>query len=167
MRCRVRAAASLFWGGGRRLGSYHSQRLLGAKGAEKCHPKNSDGSAAIDVLNVSFWVYSSVLVLFGIYVVAVVPAVLLCVTRSESVQVPVPAPVRAIRERNPMGHVGDGEDGPSTAAGASDKSLPSTPQAPGGPAVTTVYSGSDDDHSGQKTFNTTGQSTVPAAQQAE
>ena len=84
MRCRVRAAASLFWGGGRRLGSYHSQRLLGAKGAEKCHPKNSDGSAAIDVLNVSFWVYSSVLVLFGIYLVADVTAVLFCVTHSES-----------------------------------------------------------------------------------
>ena len=31
-----------------------------------------------------------------------------------------------------MGHVGDGEGGPSTAAGASDKSLLSTPAAPGG-----------------------------------
>ena len=69
-----------------------------------------------------------------------------------------------------MGHVGDGEGGPSSAAGASDKSLPSTPAAPapapapapGGPGVTTVDSGSDDDDSGPKTFsNTTGQSTQP------
>ena len=66
-----------------------------------------------------------------------------------------------------MGHVGDGEGGPSSAAGASDKFLPSTPAAPGpapapspaapgGPAVTTVDSGSDDDDdTGPKTFNTT------------
>ena len=70
-----------------------------------------------------------------------------------------------------MGHVGDGEGGPSSAAGASDKSLPRTPAAPapaappppGGPGATTVDSGSDDDDdSGPKTFsNTTGQSTQP------
>ena len=69
-----------------------------------------------------------------------------------------------------MGHVGDGESGPSFAAGASDKSLPSTqaaappppPPAPGSPGVTTVDSGSDDVDSGPKTFsNTTGQSTQP------
>ena len=73
-----------------------------------------------------------------------------------------------------MGHV---EGGPSSAAGARDKFLPSRPAAPapaapaappGGPAVTSVDSGSDDDDSGPKTFsNTTGQSTVPVAQQAE
>ena len=74
-----------------------------------------------------------------------------------------------------MDHVGDGEGGPSFAAGASDKYLRSTPAplppapspAPGGAAVTTVDSASDDDDTGPKTFNTTGQSTVPVAQQAE
>ena len=69
-----------------------------------------------------------------------------------------------------MGHAGDGEGRPSSAAGAIDKSLPSTPAAPapapaapGGPAVTAVDSGSgDDDDSGPKTFsNATGQSTQP------
>ena len=70
-----------------------------------------------------------------------------------------------------MGHVGDGEGGPSSAAGASDKSLlstpaapaPAPPPAPAGPRVTTVDSGSDDDDdNGPKTFsNTTGQSTQP------
>ena len=41
--------------------------------------------------------------LFGIYVVALVTAVLLmCVTHSESVQVPVPVPVRAISERGTL-----------------------------------------------------------------
>ena len=41
--------------------------------------------------------------LFGIYVVALVTAVLLmCVTNSESVQVPVPVPVRAISERGTL-----------------------------------------------------------------
>ena len=72
-----------------------------------------------------------------------------------------------------MGHAGDGEGGPSSAAGANDKSLPSAPAAaaptlppaPGGPEITTVDSGSDDDDSELKTSNTTGQSTV--AQQAE
>ena len=55
-----------------------------------------------------------------------------------------------------MGH-GDGEGGPSSAAGASDKSLPGTP-APGGPGVNTVDSGSDDDDSRPKTSsNTMGQ----------
>ena len=44
-----------------------------------------------------------------------------------------------------MGHVGDGEGRPSSAAGASDKSLPITPAAPapapaarGGPVVAAV-----------------------------
>ena len=75
-----------------------------------------------------------------------------------------------------MDHVGDGQGGPSSAAGASNESLPSTPPlpapapslAPGGPALTTVDSGTDDDDSGPKTFfNTTDQSTVPVAQPAE
>ena len=79
---------------------------------------------------------------------AVVTIVLLCVTYSKSLQVLVPVQVRAVRERNPTGHILDWEGGPSSAAGASDKSLPSTPavQAPaalGGPAVSTVHSGSD------------------------
>ena len=75
-----------------------------------------------------------------------------------------------------MGH-GDGDGGLSSAARASDQSLPSTPAAapppppapPGGPAVTTVDSGNDDDDdSGPKTLsNTTGQSTAPVAQQAK
>ena len=77
-----------------------------------------------------------------------------------------------------MGHVGDEEGGTSSAAGASDKSLPSTsaapgpapapPAAPGGPAVTTVDRGSDDVDSGPKTFsNMTGQLKARVAQQAE
>ena len=94
MRRRVRAAPSLnfFWR--RRLGS-----CLWAEGAVKCHPQNSDDGAAVKVLSVSVWVYPSVLVPFGIYVVAIVTAVrLLCVMHPESVQVPVPVPVRAISE---------------------------------------------------------------------
>ena len=56
------------------------------------------------------------------------------------------------------------EGGPSSAAGASDKSLPSTPAAPSSPDS----GGDDDDDSGPKTFsNTTSQSTAPVAQQAE
>ena len=92
MRRRVRAAPSLtlFWRC--RLGSD-----LWAEGAIKCHPKNSDGGIAIEVLSVSVWVYPSVLVLFGTYVVAVVTAVLLCVTHSESV------PVRVISEEEHNG----------------------------------------------------------------
>ena len=74
-----------FWR--RRLGSY-----LWAEGAVRCHPQNSDGGVAIEVLSVSVWVYPSVLVPFGIYEVAVVTAVMLCVTHSESV------PARAISE---------------------------------------------------------------------
>ena len=73
MRRRVRAAASLFFGGAthaRKLSL--SASLAWAEGALKCHPRNSDGGAAIEVLSVSFWVYPSVLMLFGIYVVAVV-----------------------------------------------------------------------------------------------
>ena len=85
------------------------------------------------------------------------------------------------REEPHGSHVGDGESGPSSAAGASDKSLPTTPAgsapapaapgpapaAPGGPAVTTIDNGSDEDDSGPKAFsNTTGQST-PVTQQAE
>ena len=66
---------------------------LGGGRAVKCHPQKSDGGAAIEVLSVSVWVYPSVFVLFGIYVVAVITAVLLCVTHSESV-----IPVRAISE---------------------------------------------------------------------
>ena len=71
-----------------------------AEGTVTCHPRNSDGGAAIEVLSVSsvFWGYPSVLVLFGIYVVAVVTAVLLlCVTHAESVPVPAPVSVRAIK----------------------------------------------------------------------
>ena len=59
---------------------------LGGGRAVKCHPQKSDGGAAIEVLSVSVWVYPSVFVLFGIYVVAVVTAILLCVTHSESVR---------------------------------------------------------------------------------
>ena len=88
MRRRVRASPSLIFFWRRRLGSY-----LWAEGAVKCHPQNSDGGVAIEVLSVSVWVHPSVLVLFGIYVVAVVTAVLLCVTHSESI-----VPVRAISE---------------------------------------------------------------------
>ena len=87
MRRRVRVP-SLFFFWRRRLGSY-----LWAESAVKCHPQNSDGGVAIEVLSVSVWVHPSVLVLFGIYVVAVVTAVLLCVTHSES-----GVPVRAISE---------------------------------------------------------------------
>ena len=94
------------------------------------------------------------------------------------VQVPVPLPARAITERNPMDHPCDSEGGPSSAAGASDKYLPSTPArskptptpaAPGGPSVATETNGSDDDNdSGPKTsYNTTGRSIVPVAQQAD
>ena len=38
-----------------------------AEGALKCHPRNSDDGAAIEVLSVSsvLWVYPSVFVLFG------------------------------------------------------------------------------------------------------
>ena len=97
MRRRVRAAPSLFVFGRRRLGSYHW-----AEGALKCQPQNSDGGSAIEVLSVSFWVNPSVLVLFGIYVVAVVTAVLVCVTHSEPVQVPMPVPVCAISERGTL-----------------------------------------------------------------
>ena len=62
----------------------------------------------------------------------------------------------SVRRNTIMGH-GDGEGGPSSAAGASDKSLPGTP-APGGPGVNTVDSGSDDDDSRPKTSsNTMGQ----------
>ena len=93
MRRRVRVP-SLFFFWRRRLGSY-----LWAESAVKCHPQDSDGVVDIEVLSVSVWVYSSVLVLFGIYVVAVDTAVLLlCVTHSESVQVPVPVPLRVISE---------------------------------------------------------------------
>ena len=87
MRHRVRAAPSLIFFWRRRLGSY-----FWAAGAVKCHPQNSDGGEAIEVLSVSVWLYPSVAVLFGIYVVAVVTAVLSCVTHSESVS------VRAISE---------------------------------------------------------------------
>ena len=83
----MRAAPGLIFFWRRRLGSY-----LWAEGAVKCHPQNSDGGVAIEVLSVSVWVYPSVLVLFGIYVAAVVTAVLLCITHSE------PVPVRAISE---------------------------------------------------------------------
>ena len=88
MRRRVRASPSLIFFSRRWLGSY-----LWAEGAVKCHPQNDDGGVAIEVLSASVWVYPSVLVLFGIYAVAVVTAVLLCVTHSESV-----VPVRAISE---------------------------------------------------------------------
>ena len=88
MRCRVRASPSLISLWRRRLGSY-----LWAEGAVKFLPQNSDGGVAIEVLSVSVWVYSSVLVLFGIYVVAVVTAVLLFATHSESV-----VPVHTISE---------------------------------------------------------------------
>ena len=62
-----------------------------------------------------------------------------------------------------MSDVGDGEGGPSSAAGASDKSNPPpitptpAPAAPNDPAITTVVSGVGDDDCGPKTFsNTTG-----------
>ena len=99
MRHRVRASPSLIFFWRRMLGSY-----LWAEGAVKCHPQNDDGGVAIEVLSASVWVYPSVLVLFGIYVVAVVTAVLfLRVTHSESVQVPaVPVPVRANSERGTL-----------------------------------------------------------------
>ena len=44
-----------------------SASLAWAEGALKCHPRNSDGGVAIEVLSVSsvFWVDPSVLVLFG------------------------------------------------------------------------------------------------------
>ena len=87
MRRRVRASPSLIFFWRCRLGTY-----LWAEGAVKCHPQNSDGSVAVEALGVSVWVYPFVLVLFGIYVVAVVTAVLLCVTHSKSV------PVRAISD---------------------------------------------------------------------
>ena len=73
MRRRVRASPSLIFFWRRKRGSY-----LWAEGAVKCHPQNSDGDVAIEVLSVSVWVYPSVLVLFGMYVVAVVTAVVLC-----------------------------------------------------------------------------------------
>ena len=93
MRCRVRASPSLISLWRRRLGSY-----LWAEGAVKFLPQNSDGGVAIEALSASVWVYPSVLVLFGIYVVAVVTAVLLlCVTHAESVPVPAPVSVRAIK----------------------------------------------------------------------
>ena len=89
MRHHVRASPSLIFFWRRTLGSY-----LWAEGAVKCHPQNNVGGVAIEVLSVSVSVYPSVLVLFGIYVVAVVTAVLLCVAHSESARVPV----RAISE---------------------------------------------------------------------
>ena len=62
----------------------------------------------------------------------------------------MPVPVRGVGERNPMGHARDGQGGPSSTTGATDKSLHSipavpAPAAPGGPAVSTVHSGSDND----------------------
>ena len=91
------------------------------------------------------------------HVVAIVTRCLFwfCVTHSESststIPVPVP-PLHAIRDRSPMmSDIGDGEGGPSSAAGASDKSksLPSkrapaqapaqapapAPVPPNGPAI--------------------------------
>ena len=95
MRRRVCAAPSLFFF----VGAGKEAITLWAEGAVKCHPQNSDDGAAVKVLSVSVWVYPSVLVPFGIYVVAIVTAVrLLCVMHPESVQVPVPVPVRAISE---------------------------------------------------------------------
>ena len=54
--------------------------------AVEIHPQNSDGGVVIDVFNVAFEIFPSVFALFGMYVVAVVTAILLfCVTHSESV----------------------------------------------------------------------------------
>ena len=69
------------------------------EGAVKCHPQKSDGGVAIKVLSVSVWVYPSVFVVFGVYVVAVVTAVLLCHRFRTSTNEYVPS-VR----RNTMGH---------------------------------------------------------------
>ena len=68
MRRRVRAAASLsFFVAAQARKLSLSASLAWAEGALKCHLRNSDGGAAIEVLSVSlvFWVYPSVLVLFG------------------------------------------------------------------------------------------------------
>ena len=68
MRRHVRAAASPFFfmaANARKLSL--SGSLGWAEGALKCHPRNSDSRAAIEVLSVSsvFRVYPSVLVQFG------------------------------------------------------------------------------------------------------
>ena len=73
-------------------------------------------------------------------------------------------PVRRIK----LGHVGGWDGGPSSAAGAIDKSQLSSLAAPGCPAVTSVDSGGGDDDRWPKTFfNTTSQSTALVAQQAD
>ena len=64
-RARRRQSLFFFTAQGRKVSP--SSSLAWAEGALKCYPRNSDGGAAIEVLSVSsvFWVYPSVLVLFG------------------------------------------------------------------------------------------------------
>ena len=65
MRRRVRAAAIFFFFVAQAI---NGKLSLSASLAwsEECHPRNSDGGAAIDVLSVSFWgVDPSILMLFG------------------------------------------------------------------------------------------------------
>ena len=97
-----------------------------AESAVKSHPQNIDGGVAIEILSVSFYVHPYDLVLFGIDVVAVLALFCSRVSRTQSqykYQCLYQYQICVIRGRNPMGHAGDGEGGPSSAARASDKSL--------------------------------------------
>ena len=151
-----------------------------ADGAVKCHPHNGDGGGAIEVLIVCF---CGSIPRFSCGLGYTVRSgcrhscsvLCCCVSRTQN-QYKYQRFYQYVPSVSgtPWVMLVMGKAGHRLQQGRATRYLPSTPAAPapaapGGPAVTTVDSGSDDDDdSGPNTFsNTTGQSTVPVAQQAE